>query len=71
MFSPKDYLNHRYFHKRAYYLACIAAGLKNAKDLKIKMNFSLLNGNYLTPVILIQSVEGMNIASLFDILTDS
>jgi len=60
IFSSKDYLNYRYFHKRAYYLACIAAGIKGAKDLKVKTSFSLLNGNYLTPVILIQAAEGMD-----------
>lgn len=30
IFQEKDFLDFRYFHKRAYYLACIAAGLQEA-----------------------------------------
>ncbi|KAI7472208.1 hypothetical protein KC351_g11736, partial [Hortaea werneckii] len=30
LFQDKDYLNHRYFYKRSYYLACVAAQVKQA-----------------------------------------
>ena len=38
MFSPKDRMNYRYFHKRAHYLAVIKAAVEKAmlgdEDLK-------------------------------------
>ncbi|KAI9815618.1 MAG: hypothetical protein M1826_001986 [Phylliscum demangeonii] len=51
LFQEKDYLNYRYFFKRAYYLACIAAGLKALDANRWKMNFELWNGNTLQPVL--------------------
>lgn len=51
MFQEKDYMNHRYFYKRAYYLACVAAGLKASKDASITCQFSLLHDNPLQPVL--------------------
>ena len=30
IFQEKDFLDFRYFHKRAYYLACIALGIQDA-----------------------------------------
>ncbi|KDQ55434.1 hypothetical protein JAAARDRAFT_692207 [Jaapia argillacea MUCL 33604] len=32
LFQEKDYLNGRFFHKRAYYLACIASAIANPKN---------------------------------------
>lgn len=57
LFSPKDYLDYRYFHKRAYYIACIAAGIRNSSELKMTLSFSCLHGNSLLPVILVQPEE--------------
>lgn len=50
VFQEKDYLNYRYFYKRAYYLATIAAGLHTAMpDLSLEYEF--LNGNSLHPIL--------------------
>jgi len=32
-FQPKDHLNHRYFHKRALYLAHLAAHLRGRPEI--------------------------------------
>lgn len=53
--EEKDYLNYRYIYKRAYYLACLAAGLdRSLWDLK----YSFLNGNNLQPILLAKGVMG-------------
>ncbi|KAH0543993.1 hypothetical protein FGG08_001760 [Glutinoglossum americanum] len=57
IFQEKDYLNYRYFHKRAYYLACLAAGIIESKDSKFKIKFSYLNGNNIQPIVIISSCE--------------
>jgi U3 small nucleolar RNA-associated protein 22 len=54
LFTDKDYLNHRYFYKRSYYLACLAAGIKASKEHKFKLSFDYLNGNQLQPVLVIR-----------------
>ena len=51
IFQEKDFLNYRYFYKRAYYLACIAAGLQEATHDQFTLNFEYLNGNSLHPVL--------------------
>ncbi|KAI5247142.1 Nrap protein [Aureobasidium subglaciale] len=56
LFQEKDYLNHRYFYKRAFYLACIAAALKSSlKDLVFQ--FVNFRNNPLHPVLLVQPKE--------------
>ncbi|KAF2096399.1 Nrap protein [Rhizodiscina lignyota] len=50
MFQEKDFLDYRYFYRRAYYIACIAAGIKDSKE-KYMLSFELLHGNYLLPVL--------------------
>lgn len=54
IFQEKDYLNHRYFYKRAYYLACLAAGIKNSKEHDFRLSFDCLNGNQLQPIIVVR-----------------
>ncbi|KAL0259951.1 U3 snoRNP protein [Diplodia seriata] len=54
LFQEKDYLNNRYFYKRAYYLACIAAGINGTKGHSFKLRFDYLNGNELHPIIVVQ-----------------
>ncbi|KAK4990871.1 U3 snoRNP protein [Elasticomyces elasticus] len=54
LFQDKDYLNYRYFYKRAYYLACIAVGLKSATKDDIHIRFDYLNDNALQPIIVVQ-----------------
>ncbi|KAK3073275.1 U3 snoRNP protein [Teratosphaeriaceae sp. CCFEE 6253] len=46
LFQEKDYLNHRYFYKRAYYLACLAASLRD-----YDVHFTNFHGDRLKPVI--------------------
>ena len=57
IFQPKDYLNYRYFHKRAFYLACIATGIKEAEDSDFTIQYTLQDSNKLQPVILISPRE--------------
>jgi U3 small nucleolar RNA-associated protein 22 len=59
LFQEKDYLNYRYFHKRAYYLACLVAGINENKDCKFKTKFSYLNGNDIQPIVVVDPYEGM------------
>ncbi|KAK2757848.1 hypothetical protein FQN54_004254 [Arachnomyces sp. PD_36] len=51
-FQEKDYLNYRYFHKRAYYIACIAAGIKNQTGLNA--HYCYQDENTLRPVIVVE-----------------
>ncbi|QDS71339.1 hypothetical protein FKW77_002204 [Venturia effusa] len=53
LFERKDYLNHRYFHKRAFYLACLAAGIKSRKEQKYTLSFDYLHGNTLLPILIV------------------
>lgn len=54
LFQEKDYANHRYFHKRAYYIACLAAGIQEANDLNLDVKFTLQDGDSLRPVVILQ-----------------
>ncbi|KAL5116786.1 U3 snoRNP protein [Pleosporales sp. CAS-2024a] len=54
LFTDKDYLNHRYFYKRAYYLACLAAGITASKEHAFKLSYDYLNGNQLQPILLVR-----------------
>ena len=58
IFQEKDYLNYRYFHKRAYYLACVATGIKEAEGNTFPIDFSMQNDNELQPTIVIGSGQG-------------
>ncbi|CAK5268603.1 unnamed protein product [Mycena citricolor] len=53
LFQEKDYLNGRFFHKRAFYLATVAAHLKHSKDLNIDVSYeSAFNDPRLTKLVL-------------------
>lgn len=52
IFQEKDFLDYRYFYKRAYYLACIAAGLREAHE-EFRMRFQSLHGDTLKPIIVV------------------
>ncbi|CAG8436328.1 905_t:CDS:10 [Rhizophagus irregularis] len=55
LFQEKDYMNYRYFHKRAYYLAVLAAALKNNKlGLNVKVEFGTLDGDNRRPILLLK-----------------
>ncbi|KAK4124644.1 Nrap protein [Parathielavia appendiculata] len=52
--QEKDYLALRYFYKRAYYLAVIAAALQKELGSEAQLSYEQLNGNHLCPVLAIQ-----------------
>jgi U3 small nucleolar RNA-associated protein 22 len=54
IFQEKDFLYYRYFYKRAYYLACIAAGLQKAVHEQFLLAFECLNGNSLHPILVVK-----------------
>lgn len=52
-------MNHRYFHKRAYYLSVIAAGLQADKELKkLELTYEYFQENPLLPVIVVSVQQG-------------
>ncbi|KAJ5537937.1 hypothetical protein N7494_007416 [Penicillium frequentans] len=55
IFQEKDYVNYRYFHKRAYYIACLAAGIQKPMDaLGLDIKFGFQDGDSLRPLILLE-----------------
>lgn len=52
--QEKDYLNYRYFYKRAYYLACLAAGLQSGSGDDFELCFQYLGGNSLQPILVVK-----------------
>lgn len=52
--QEKDYLDLRYFYKRAYYLAVIAGTLKENFGNEGRLSFEYLNDNPLCPVVALQ-----------------
>jgi U3 small nucleolar RNA-associated protein 22 len=58
IFQEKDFLNYRYFYKRAYYLACIAAGIQEGASDRFESSFEYLNGNSLHPILIIKPKAG-------------
>ena len=57
IFQPKDYLNYRYFYKRAFYLACIASGIEEAEESSFTIEYALQDSNALQPVIMVNLGE--------------
>ena len=55
IFQEKDFLNYRYFYKRAHYLACIAAGLQDAVQDQFSLGFEYHKGNSLHPMLVARS----------------
>ncbi|KAF8178500.1 Nrap protein [Pholiota molesta] len=45
LFQEKDYLNGRFFHKRAFYLATIAAAIQKSKTLDVDIAYESLQGD--------------------------
>jgi len=58
IFQEKDYLNYRYFYKRAYYLACLAAGLQQSGQEDFSVAFEYLHGNDLHPILVLRPKSG-------------
>lgn len=63
MFQEKDYLDYRYFYKRACYLASLAAGIKSS-HLPVSMDFEHLHGDERKPVLILSSLHGMSTFSI-------
>jgi U3 small nucleolar RNA-associated protein 22 len=53
LFQEKDYLNYRYFYKRAYYISCLAGGIQE-ENLPLTVKFSLQDGDSLRPILLLE-----------------
>ncbi|KAL9096438.1 MAG: hypothetical protein Q9165_001435 [Trypethelium subeluteriae] len=51
LFQDKDYLDFRYFYRRAYYLASLAAGIREADYENLALRFQYLHDNTLLPVL--------------------
>ncbi|KAI9743279.1 MAG: hypothetical protein M1818_003125 [Claussenomyces sp. TS43310] len=56
--QEKDYLNYRYFYKRAYYIARIGAALQDSLGNTFNLRFGFLNGNGLQPILIVGPVQG-------------
>ncbi|KAL8798548.1 MAG: hypothetical protein Q9182_006581 [Xanthomendoza sp. 2 TL-2023] len=54
IFQPNDYRDHRYFHKRAFYLACLAAGIQQANPSGLAVLLTYQDDNSLQPILTIQ-----------------
>jgi U3 small nucleolar RNA-associated protein 22 len=57
LFDKKDYRDYRYFYKRAYYLACIAAGIQGSRDAAFDVSYVYQDENTLRPIILIRPAK--------------
>lgn len=51
VFQDKDYLNLRYFYKRAYYLAILSATLQSKFSSSATLTYEYANGNHLLPIL--------------------
>ncbi|KAL2261289.1 hypothetical protein VTK26DRAFT_4480 [Humicola hyalothermophila] len=56
--QEKDYLDLRYFYKRAYYLAVVAANLRKDFEREGRLSYEYLNGNPLCPILALQRKAG-------------
>jgi U3 small nucleolar RNA-associated protein 22 len=65
IFQEKDYLNYRYFYKRAYYLACIAAGLQQYLQEEFNLMFEYFHGNDLQPILIAKPKSGKQTQSCY------
>lgn len=59
LFQDKDYLNYRYFYKRAYYLACIAAAVQQAHSGEYDLCMQSFRDDGLKPVLVIAPKESL------------
>ena len=58
IFQEKDYLNYRYFYKKSYYLACIAAGLHCTIKDEYLLSFDFKHENDLHPILTLKPRHG-------------
>jgi U3 small nucleolar RNA-associated protein 22 len=57
LFEEKDYLNYRYFYKRAYYLAYIANAIKAAHKQNYQVRFKLFRDDKFKPILIVSPME--------------
>ncbi|KAK7745932.1 U3 snoRNP protein [Cytospora paraplurivora] len=57
IFQDKDYLDLRYFYKRAYYLAVLTASLRDELGSSVGLAYEYANGNRLLPVLVLTSKD--------------
>ena len=57
-------MNHRYFYKRAYYIACLAGGICKSTECHYKLEYEYQDSNPLQPVLLVSPVKGMRTTHL-------
>jgi len=60
LFQPKDHMNYRYHHKRAFYLAVVASVLKEAFDASSDLSFEALNGDVTKPILVLKQHDFAN-----------
>ncbi|KAL8738918.1 MAG: hypothetical protein Q9181_000370 [Wetmoreana brouardii] len=53
LFQANDYRDYRYFYKRAFYLAYLAAGIQNTNASAFDLSFAYQDDNPLQPIILL------------------
>jgi U3 small nucleolar RNA-associated protein 22 len=58
MFQEKDFQNLRYFYRRAYYIAYIAAHVRKEVGASMDLSFEFLHDNRLLPVLVLQPRAG-------------
>jgi len=58
LFQEKDYLNGRFFHKRAFYLATIASAILQSKTLKVDVKYESLAGDCRLTKLVLTAVNG-------------
>lgn len=63
LLQDKDYLDHQYFMKRAYYVACIAAGIRDHQNENVRLRFEYQNDYSLQPVLIITSSKETQVKS--------
>ena len=63
LLQDKDYLDHQYFVKRAYYVACIAAGIRDHQNENIRLCFEYQNDCSLQPVLIMASSRETQVKS--------
>jgi U3 small nucleolar RNA-associated protein 22 len=62
LFQEKDYMNHRYFYKRSFYLAVLARALNEVDDIRVE--FEYLNGDENRPILVVTGSETDGISIL-------
>ncbi|EEP82121.1 predicted protein [Uncinocarpus reesii 1704] len=55
--QKKDYLDYRYLYKRAYYIACIATGIKISNEAGFNISYAYQDDDRLRPIVLVQLME--------------